>query len=558
VQARLELKPGETRDILFLLGQGQNAEQARSLVEQFGDPARAEAAYQAMAAGWEEMLEAIQVKTPDPALDLLLNRWLLYQAVACRLWGRTAFYQSGGGYGYRDQLQDVTALVFARPDLAREHILRAAAHQYEEGDVQHWWHPGIDQGARTRFSDDFLWLPFVTAHYVQATGDAAILDESVRFLKAPQLEAGQMETFVQSPAHAPPASLCEHCLRAIERGLAFGEHGLPLMGGGDWNDGMNRVGHQGHGESVWLGWFLYANLIRFAELVEARGDAERAARYRQEAERLRGALEEHAWDGAWYRRAYYDDGTPLGSASSDECQIDSIAQSWAVISGAASPKRVRAALEAVDNHLVRNGDGLILLLTPAFDRTSHDPGYIRGYLPGIRENGGQYTHAALWLILAHVLQGDGDRAARLFELINPIYHTRNPDEVARYKVEPYVIAADVYSHPMHTGRGGWTWYTGSSSWMYRVGLEGLLGLTRQGDRLRLNPCIPSHWPGYQIVYRHGDTRYEISVENGDGDGPRVTEASLDGSSLPDTHIPLLDDGGLHHVRVRLAASVTKA
>ncbi|MGH2523503.1 MAG: GH36-type glycosyl hydrolase domain-containing protein, partial [Anaerolineales bacterium] len=493
LQVRLELKPGEAKEVVFLLGQTHTPEQARDLIGRYGDPAGQGplAAFEAVLAQWDRVLGAVQVETPDPALDLLLNRWLLYQALVCRVWARSAFYQSGGAYGFRDQLQDVMAFVYARPDLAREHILRAAARQFVEGDAQHWWHPH-GPGVRTRFSDDYLWLPFVVHHYLSTTGDTALLEELVPFLKAPPLEPDQHELYLPSAATGPEGSVYEHCLRALDYGLqrGVGEHGLPLMGIGDWNDGMNRVGHAGRGESVWLGWFLYTNLMAFGEIVEQQGDLERANRYRQFAQGLHEALETNGWDGEWYRRAYFDDGTPLGSAQNAECKIDSIAQSWAVLSGAAPADRIRAALAAAEQYLVREADGLILLLTPPFDQSQPDPGYIKGYVPGIRENGGQYTHAALWLAWAYACLGNGDRAWELFNLINPIQHTRSPEHVARYKVEPYVVAADVYAHPMHLGRGGWTWYTGSASWMYRLGLEAILGLRRVGDSLTFEPRIP--------------------------------------------------------------------
>ncbi len=556
IQTRIELRPTEETELVFLLGQAKDKQQAIALMQQYRDTAHVQSALEVVKAQWDEILGAIQVKTPDSAMDTLLNGWLLYQALACRLWGRTAFYQSSGAYGFRDQLQDVMALVFSAPQIAREHILRAAAHQFVEGDVQHWWHEPGGQGVRTRISDDFLWLPYVTHDYILTTGDTNILDEKVSFLKAAPLQADEHEVYARPSVSSETASLYEHCVRALDHGLRFGAHGLPLVGSGDWNDGMNRVGREGKGESVWLGWFLYTNLVAFADVAERRGDEERTSHYRQQAEQLQRALDENAWDGEWYRRAYFDDGTPLGSAQNDECQIDSIAQSWAVISQAAPPERARAAMQAVEKFLIREADKLILLLTPPFDHFAPDPGYIQGYVPGIRENGGQYTHAALWVVWAYVMQGNGDRAAALFNLLNPINHARTAEEVARYKVEPYVVAGDVYAHPAHIGRGGWTWYTGSAGWMYRVGIEGILGFKLRGDSLSLDPCIPRDWPRYQISYRRRSTRYEITVENPHGANRGVERVMLDGTPQSGPEIALLDDGQVHQVQVILGDPAT--
>ncbi|MHB1295388.1 MAG: GH36-type glycosyl hydrolase domain-containing protein [Anaerolineae bacterium] len=551
LQLHIDLPPGASEEIYLVLGQGQDRQHALDLIDRFREPAAVQAAWEASRARWDDLLGAVAVHTPDQGMDLMLNRWLLYQTLSCRLWGRSGFYQSSGAYGFRDQLQDVMSLVYAAPDIARRQILRAARHQFTDGDVLHWWHPPSGRGVRTRMSDDLLWLPFVTAHYVEATGDYGILDVQEPFLKAPPLEPGEEERYAQYAHEEEGHTLLEHCRRAVARGATAGPHGLPLIGGGDWNDGMNRVGIEGSGESVWLGWFLYGTLTRFAALCEQVGKVEEAAGYRERAEALREALEEHAWDGEWYRRAYYDDGTPLGSAQNRECQIDSIAQSWAVLSGAGDPARAAQAMDAVAARLVRQEDQLVLLFTPPFDTTRHDPGYIKGYLPGIRENGGQYTHAATWAIWAFAELGREAYAERLFRLINPIYHSDTREAALRYRVEPYVIAADVYSVSPHVGRGGWTWYTGSASWFYRLGVEGILGLRRAGDTLRIEPHIPPHWQGYQVTYRHGQSSYEIVVENPAGVGHGVQRVTLDGEPLPQGAIPLRNDGQPHQVVVTM-------
>ncbi|MBI5032142.1 MAG: hypothetical protein HZB51_16550 [Chloroflexi bacterium] len=557
LQLHIDLKPGEPEEIFFLVGEGANRAEALQLIEQHQKAEQIEAAWNRLNKFWEDLLGAVQVQTPDPAMDFLLNRWLLYQTLVCRVWGRTAFYQSSGAFGFRDQLQDVMALVHVAPHLAREHIVQSAQYQFEAGDVLHWWHPPSGRGVRTRISDDLLWLPFVTANYVTATGDKSILDETIPFRKAALLEPGENERYDHYPPTLETYTLYEHCRRALEKGTTSGAHGLPLMGTGDWNDGMNQVGIKGHGESVWLGWFLCATLTRFAELCDIRGDKEQAATYRQRAGELSKAIEASAWDGAWYHRAYYDDGTPLGSATNGDCQIDSISQSWAVLSETADPARATQAMESVANRLVRPGEQLLQLLTPPFDKTLRDPGYIKGYPPGIRENGGQYTHAAVWAVWAFAELGQGDRAESLFHLLNPIYHSDTPEKIARYRVEPYVIAADVYSALSHAGRGGWTWYTGSSGWMYRLGLEALLGIRRKGKVLQIDPCIPKRWQSYQVTYRVGESTFHIRVDNPSGINRGVKAILLDGNVLSGNEILLLDDGGQHQVIVlmdRLSSS----
>jgi len=549
LQLHFDLKPGESEEIFFLVGEGANREEALRLVEQYQNVEQVETIWSQVSESWDKLLGTVQVETPDPAMNLLLNRWLLYQTLACRVWARSAFYQSSGAFGFRDQLQDVMALVHAAPHLARENILQAARYQFEAGDVLHWWHLPSGRGVRTRSSDDLLWLPFVTAQYVTATGDVSILDETMPFRKAPPLEAGEAERYDQYPTTAEVFTLYEHCRRALEKGTTTGAHGLPLMGSGDWNDGMDRVGIEGRGESVWLGWFLCATLTGFAELCDGRGDKEQAATYLQRASDLSNAIEANAWDGAWYRRAYYDDGTPLGSATNGDCQIDLIAQSWAILSKAGDPARAAQAMESVANRLVRPDERLLLLLTPPFDKTLRDPGYIKGYPPGIRENGGQYTHAALWAVWAFAELGQGDRAESLFHLLNPIYHSDTPEKLAQYMVEPYVVAADVYSAPSHAGRGGWTWYTGSSGWMYRVGLEAILGIRRMGKLLQIDPCIPKRWRKYHVTYRADETTFHIRVDNPSGVNRGVKQTTLDGKVLPENKLPLLGDGGEHEVHV---------
>ena len=544
MRQRVTLPAHGSVEIVCFLGQAANAGAARDLITRYR-AADLDAVAAEVAEYWDDVLGRIQVRTPDRAMDIMLNGWLLYQALACRVWARAGFYQASGAYGFRDQLQDGMALVASRPAMTREHLLRAASRQFAEGDVQHWWLPHSGQGVRTRISDDRAWLAHAVEHYVCSTGDTGILDEQVPFLMGEVLAPGEHERFFQPRVSTETATLFEHCARALDQSMAVGRHGLPLMGTGDWNDGMNRVGEKGEGESVWLGWLLHVALTAFAHRADARGDMAHAVAWRAHAEDLRRALEREAWDGDWYRRGFYDDGTPLGSAAAAECRIDSIAQSWAVLSGAAHPDRAAQAMRSAERELIRGADGLALLFAPPFDKTQNDPGYIKAYPPGVRENGGQYTHAGLWMVMALAAQGEGTKAAALFSMLNPINHARNLAEAERYKVEPYVVAADILATPPHIGRGGWTWYTGSSGWMQRAGVESILGLRVQAGILHINPCIPAEWPGFAVTLRHGSARYEIRVENPDGVQRGIAKATLDGKSIATAPLALrLDAHGV--------------
>jgi cyclic beta-1,2-glucan synthetase len=548
VQVAFDLADGQERETSFRLGVGRSMAEAHDLIFRFRRADASRVALSGVHEFWNRTLGAINVDTPDPAVNTMANGWLLYQTLGCRLWGRTGFYQSSGAYGFRDQLQDVMALVHAVPALTREHLLRAAAHQFREGDVQHWWHPPVDRGVRTHFSDDYLWLPYVTCRYVSCTADTGVLDEQAPFLDARPVMPEE-ESYYDLPNRSQEsATLYQHCVRAIEHGLKFGEHGLPLMGSGDWNDGMNLVGKEGRGESVWLAFFLYDVLRQFAEMARGREEVSFAERCLAEAKQLQENIEKNAWDGQWYRRAYFDNGEPLGSKTSLECQIDSLPQSWSVISGAGDTQRSRQAMNAVDQRLIRRESKLIQLFDPPFDKSPLNPGYIKGYIPGVRENGGQYTQGAIWTAMAFALMGENERAWELFALLNPMHHGATAEQIATYKVEPYVIAADVYAMPPHIGRGGWTWYTGSAGWMYRFLTETLLGVYLEGNRLRVTPRFPAGWNSYKIHYRHRQTVYHITINRLPADG--TDEFFLDGQTLADETIPLTDDHIEHFVELR--------
>jgi cyclic beta-1,2-glucan synthetase len=553
IQVSFDLADGQERETVFTLGASRETEATRSLLLRFRGSQAARAALEEVWRQWNNILGSLHVETPDPAVNVLANGWVLYQTLASRLWARSGYYQPGGAFGFRDQLQDVMALIHAVPGTVREHLLRCAAHQFREGDVQHWWHPPSNRGVRTHCSDDFLWLPAAVCRYVSATGDTGVLDESVHFIEGRAVKASEDSYYELPENSAAAATLYEHCTQSILRGLRFGEHGLPLMGSGDWNDGMNLVGIHGKGESVWLGFFLYYVLNTFAELAILRGDASFAEHCRSEAARLRENIEKHGWDGEWYRRAYFDDGTPLGSSTGEECQIDSIAQSWSVLSGIGNAERSNLAMRSLDKHLVRRNDSLIQLLDPPFDRSSMDPGYIKGYVPGVRENGGQYTHAAIWAAMAFAELKDNEKAWELWRMINPIHHGNSRESTAIYKVEPYVIAADVYSVSPHTGRGGWTWYTGSAGWMYRLITESLLGIRIDVDKLHFNPCLPGDWNSFKVDYRFRETTYHIQVLRSESE-MQATKITVDGLVRSESYVALINDRKEHWAEVILVTS----
>ncbi len=554
----LEVGPGESRTCAFVLGEGADPIAATSSVEALLRPGALDEALESVRSRWQDLLGRVRVETPVESIDLLVNGWLAYQTLACRLWARTALYQSGGAFGFRDQLQDAAAFQAIEPWLTRDQLLLHAAHQFVEGDVLHWWHPPHGRGIRTRFADDLLWLPFVTASYVRSTGDASVLEERVPFLTSRALRPGEDEAYLAPRSTKETAELYEHCCLAIDRSLGAGAHGLPLFGGGDWNDGMNRIGREGSGESVWMACFLFSVLEDFIPLCESRGDSLRVSGYREHQRRLSEALETSGWDGDWYRRGYYDDGAPLGSRNDEECRIDALVQAWATLSGAAPRERCERAMDAVESNLVSWEDGMVRLLTPPFDRTTHDPGYIKGYVPGVRENGGQYTHAALWVVAAMARLGRRDRAARLLELLSPVTQSRSRERATVYQAEPYVVAADVSGNPQHRGRAGWTWYTGSSGWMLRIALEEVLGVRLEGgDTVVVRAAIPASWPGYSVTLRPWGRRglWHIRVVKPSGEASEVVRIRLDGREIEPAagvaRIPVGSDDGDHRAEVEL-------
>jgi cellobiose phosphorylase len=549
-QVKFELDDGQQKEVVFTFGSGKTVDEARELVRRFGgiEPARQE--LESVWEYWKRILGVVYVETPDLSINFLVNGWLQYQVISCRLMGRSGFYQSGGAFGFRDQLQDVMALIHSKPEMVREQLLTFAAHQFVEGDVQHWWHPSSGRGIRSRCSDDYLWLPFVTCLYVEKIGDTGILDEMAGFLEGPQLKPQEESYYDISRVSARAGTLYEHCVLSVKRGLQFGVHGLPLIGSGDWNDGMNLVGREGKGESVWLAFFLFDVLKSMAALAAQHMDKTFSEFCVQEAGKLARNIEEHAWDGQWYRRAYFDNGDPLGSSSNSECRIDSIPQSWAVLSGAAQLERARGAMDQVDRQLVDRKHALVRLLDPPFDKTFPNPGYIKGYLPGVRENGGQYTHAAIWAVIAFAVLGDKKRAWELFNMINPVHHSDTVDKCAVYKVEPFVMAADVYASSGLTGRGGWTWYTGSAAWMYQLIVKHLLGIRLRVDRIYFEPCFPVDWSSWKLHYRYRETFYHIAfVCSGSSD--RITSVEMDGIVQQEMVVQLIDDRIDHSVEVKI-------
>ena len=551
IQCYFELASKAEHEVIILIGQTETKAEARKLLLKYKNHKNVHESLSSVQSFWERTLSTIEIKTPDVAMNLLVNRWLIYQTLSCRVWARSAFYQVGGAFGFRDQLQDVMALVYSHPQITRAHILLAASRQFPEGDVQHWWHPPSGRGVRTRCSDDLLWLPFVLSFYLKVTGDESILSEVVSYIDAPQLSPDQHDIYLEPKLSNEKSNLFIHCLRAIDRSLTVGEHGLPLMGAGDWNDAMNLIGHKGKGERVWMAWFLAAILEAFIPICTRQNGPDHASRYQEHLQKLKSSIEANAWDGEWYLRAFFDNGEKLGSQSSEECKIDSISQTWAILSGVGDKERSQKAIQSVNKYLINRQDRIIKLITPPFDQGATDPGYIKGYLPGIRENGGQYTHAAIWTVMAYAALNDGDTATELYSLINPFNHAAAYTNQQTYKIEPYVMAADLYGVSPHIGRGGWSWYTGSASWMYRAAIESILGFDLKQDKLIINPCIPKAWNEFTMIYRRGKTQFNILVLN------KQEKASIefDGKLLKTQEIAIIDDGRVHEVLVKLGPVV---
>ncbi|MBC7958244.1 MAG: glycosyl transferase, partial [Vallitaleaceae bacterium] len=555
MQVQVKIKPGETLELVFVMGVANGFTEVLSNSQQFNNIQGADAALLEVRKFWHEKLQILQIQTPDLAMNQMVNGWLLYQVIACRLWARTAFYQAGGAYGFRDQLQDSLALLDIWPEITRAQIIKHAKHQFVQGDVLHWWHEPMLKGTRTRISDDFLWLPFVVAEYILNTNEMEILNEDICYIEGEVLKDFEEERYMSPWISEESGTLYEHCIRAIENGLKFGEHGLPLMGTGDWNDGMTRVGNEGKGESVWLAWFLVTILNKWIPLCQKRGDLKQSDTYSAISKDLVIAIEKHGWDGNWYKRAFFDDGSQLGTTNNRECKIDSLTQTWAVLSRVADPDRSIQAMSALEDYLVSHKDGIVRLLTPPFDNGELEPGYIKGYVPGVRENGGQYTHAAAWAVAAFAQLGDGDNAFELFELINPINHARTNIELAIYKVEPYVMAADVYGCQPHIGRGGWTWYTGAAGWMYQAGLKNILGFTKEGLELIIDPCIPKRWSNFSISYTYELTTYDIQVSNPDNISHGIVQLFMEGTELIGNKIPLESGKGIKQITAIMKTSL---